>query len=423
MLEILWQGVEAEILGDAGHAPGFRAGFERAQHHLAGIGLVIGAFVGDAQHRKVAKAFDGFCYKIEMLAGVERQAHAGPRGQVAAPHATAVDDDVRRDVTGLAVRLPIDAGDALAVVCHGRDLHALHDPCAAHPRALGQRHGDIGRVALPVAGKMHGAGDIADLHMRIHGLDLGGGNLAHLHVEGAGERGLPQKLFAPVGGQANGDGAHLPHPRGDAGLFLELDVEIGGILGQPRHVLSAAQLPHQTGGVPGCAAGQLLAFQQDDVGPAQFRQMIRDRTAGDAATDDDGAGLRGEVGHGVRPSAGRCPGPRGGRRAARWRGGVRRRYRPPAHGRAPPDPRAACRARWSFPRGSPMRPMSSRPPRRRHARASTCRGASAAPASTVSVTKRFVTPRCFSARSAALPGKSCGLSKRMNRSSPPSSRL
>jgi hypothetical protein len=56
-------------------------------------------------------------------------------------------------------------------------------------------------------------------------------------------------------------------------------------------------------------------------------------------------------------------------------------------------------------------------PERRHV------GRIAAPASTVNVTKRFFTPRCFSASSAALPGKSCGLSNRMNRSSPPSSRL
>jgi hypothetical protein len=48
------------------------------------------------------------------------------------------------------------------------------------------------RVALAVAGQVHGAGDVADLHMGIHRLDLGGRDLAHVHVEGAGERGLAQ---------------------------------------------------------------------------------------------------------------------------------------------------------------------------------------------------------------------------------------
>jgi hypothetical protein len=116
-------------------------------------------------------------------------------------------------------------------------------------------------------------------------------DLPHVHVEGTGERGLPQEFLAPVRGQPERDRAHLPHAGGDAGFLLELHVEIGGILREPRHVLGAAQLAHQPGGVPGRAARQLLAFQKDDVGPAELRQMIGDRTAGDAATDDDGAGL------------------------------------------------------------------------------------------------------------------------------------
>ena len=41
--------------------------------------------------------------------------------------------------------------------------------------------------------------------------------------------------------------------------------------------------------------GQLLALQQHDVGPAELGQMIGDRAAGNAAADDDGAGLGGKV--------------------------------------------------------------------------------------------------------------------------------
>jgi hypothetical protein len=96
MLEILGQRVELEILGDAGHAPGLGARLEGAQHHLAGVGLVIGAFVGNPQDGQVAEALDRFRHKIEMLAGMKRQRHARPRGKVAAPHAAAIDDDVWR---------------------------------------------------------------------------------------------------------------------------------------------------------------------------------------------------------------------------------------------------------------------------------------------------------------------------------------
>ena len=46
MGDILGQLVEAEILGDAVHAPGLGDRLEGAEHHLAGVLLVVGAFVG-----------------------------------------------------------------------------------------------------------------------------------------------------------------------------------------------------------------------------------------------------------------------------------------------------------------------------------------------------------------------------------------
>ena len=56
MLEVLRQLVEAEVLGNAVHAPGLGHRLEGAEHHLAGIFLVVGAFVGHAQHRQTRQA-------------------------------------------------------------------------------------------------------------------------------------------------------------------------------------------------------------------------------------------------------------------------------------------------------------------------------------------------------------------------------
>ena len=52
MVDILGQLVEAEILRDAGHAPGLGHRLEGAEHHLAGVLLVVGAFVRHPQHRQ-----------------------------------------------------------------------------------------------------------------------------------------------------------------------------------------------------------------------------------------------------------------------------------------------------------------------------------------------------------------------------------
>jgi hypothetical protein len=76
MLEILGQLVELESFGDAVHAPGLGLGLEGAEHHLAGIFLVVGAFVGHAQHGQAGRPGDRLGDDVEMLAGVQRQRHA-----------------------------------------------------------------------------------------------------------------------------------------------------------------------------------------------------------------------------------------------------------------------------------------------------------------------------------------------------------
>ena len=54
MVEVLRQLVEAEILGNAVHAPRLGHRLEGAEQHLAGILLVVGALVGHPQHRQPA---------------------------------------------------------------------------------------------------------------------------------------------------------------------------------------------------------------------------------------------------------------------------------------------------------------------------------------------------------------------------------
>ena len=173
MVEILGQAVEAEILGYAVHAPGFGFRLEGPQHHLACVLLVIGAFVGDAQDGQTAQAFDGFGEQVEMFAGMQRQGDAGPCGQIAAPHAAAVDDDIGGDMAAAVRRFPIDACDTGAIVSDAGDLDAFHDARAAHACAFGQCHGDIGGVALAIQRQVDAAQHVADLKVRIHGFDLG----------------------------------------------------------------------------------------------------------------------------------------------------------------------------------------------------------------------------------------------------------
>ena len=221
-----------------------------------------------------------------MLTGMQRQGDARLGRQIAAPHAAAIDHHIGGDMALFGAIVPIHAGGARPVIGDSGDLDPFDDLGARHPRALGQRHGDIGRVALPVARQMHGTGDIADFHMGIHGAHFGGGDLMHLDAECAGNCRLAQQFLAPISGQAERDRPHLPHAGGNARLGLQLGVKFGRIFGQARHVLATAELTHQPCRMPCGATGQLFALEQHDIGPAQLGQMIGHRTTRDAAADD-----------------------------------------------------------------------------------------------------------------------------------------
>ena len=217
--------------------------------------------------------------------------------EFARPHAGAVDDDVGLDRALLAALLPGDAGNAAVLAVDLRHLHALDNLGAALPRAFGKRHGDVGGIALAVERQVDGADHVRNIQMRIHLLDFARRNLTNVDIEGARQRCLPVDLVLALLGQRHGDRAHLAHAGGDVGLGFQLHIEVGRVFRQPRHVLRAAQLADQAGRVPGGAGGELLALQQHDVGPAELGQMIGDRAAGNAAADDDGAGLCGERAH------------------------------------------------------------------------------------------------------------------------------
>ena len=55
MIHVLGQAVEAEGLRDAAHPPGLGHRLEGADQQLAGVLLVVGAFVGHPQHRQLAR--------------------------------------------------------------------------------------------------------------------------------------------------------------------------------------------------------------------------------------------------------------------------------------------------------------------------------------------------------------------------------
>ena len=132
-----------------------------------------------------------------MLAGMQRQGDAVLIGQITAPHAAAVDHDISGDMAGLAIHHVIDARHPPTRFGHAGNLDAFKDLRATHPCALGQRHGNIGRIALPVQRQRDGPHHIGHVQMGILRLDLGRRNLMHIDIEYPRHGGLAQQFFVP----------------------------------------------------------------------------------------------------------------------------------------------------------------------------------------------------------------------------------
>ncbi len=301
MVEILGQLAELEILGNAVRRPGNGVRLEGAEQQLAGILLEIGAMVGVAQHRKGGgEVGEILGDDVEMLAGLERDVDAAALAERARPHAGGDDDVLGRDLALVGD----DAGGAPFGAAYRRDLGVLEDLRAARPRALGESHGGVDRIGLAVLREEDAADHIVDIEQRPMALDLAGADLVDLEAEGLRHRGAAQQLLEALARRRHRDAAALLEAGRLAGLRLERRVEPGGVLREPRHVERRPELPDEARGMPGRAAGQALALQQDDVRPAELGQMIGDRAADGAAADDDDAGVaRNSLGHRSRLSS------------------------------------------------------------------------------------------------------------------------
>ena len=110
---------------------------------------------------------------------------------------------------------------------------------------------------------------------------------------GLGEALPSMELPKAVIGQGQLEAAHLveaPRP-----VELERARLLDGVAGELGHGLGAVRLEHEPRRVRRRAAGreQRALLDDDDVGPAAQDELVRDRTADDAGSDDRDAGLDG----------------------------------------------------------------------------------------------------------------------------------
>ena len=304
VLVVLGQRGEAELVGDAAHAPRLRHRLEPPDEQLAGVFLEVAAPVLVAQHRHRRRdALDALGDDVEVLGGVQRHGGADACAEFVAPHACAVHDHVGADVAAVGAHAHCTTvlDDDLV------DARVLEDLRPTRASTLGERLGGVDRVGDAVARQVHGADEIVHVGERHEVLHVGGSDDVHLEAEHAGHRRLALEFLEALLVRGDAHRTALLEPGGLTGLLLERGEQVGGVLREAGEVLRGAQLADEAGGVPGGAARELLALEHDDVGDAAQGEVVGDAASDDAAAHDDDSSAAGQVGHG-NPSGVSRPG-------------------------------------------------------------------------------------------------------------------
>ena len=182
-----------------------------------------------------------------------------------------------------------------------------HDFRAADLRRLGVRLRHAVGIDMPLDRVVERTDEVLLVQERKQLRGLIDRDQLELHAEVAAARlGHLQPVQArPRAGEH--DAAGDMHAAGLTGDALELLVEVDRVLLQLRDVRVTVDGVHAAGGMPGGAAGELAALEQQHVLPARLGQVIQHARADHAATDHHHPGIALHVCSGVtrwtRPAA------------------------------------------------------------------------------------------------------------------------
>ena len=296
------QAVEFETLGYAVGSPCLCMEVGKAEQQLASILFPVSAITVGSQHRQVCRQVGyRLGHEVVMLAGMKRHTHIVALAKFARPHATAIDDNIGLDHALVG-----------AHSCHfsavGQNLfnkRMFEQARAVHARPFRQRLGQVARIGGAIAWHENAAKHPLGIHQ---GPALG--NLCRFHERGLDIEKAREVSLTPEFGKAlvvhrNGNRSVLSKPGILACLRFDFLQKLDTIACKRGCGMAALQLANQSCGVPGRSACQLLAFKQDHIAPAGLGEMIGDRTAMDAAANNNGLGVCGQgVGHQWPPPAG-----------------------------------------------------------------------------------------------------------------------
>ena len=305
------KGISSRPPGPYGRNAAFDCALVAAHHQPLALLAVVDEQVGVAQGRQALLAALAERLGDEVLVRHRdhRDSHPRQAPELGRVHPAGDDDHLGLDLALVGhdashpPALGLDRGDAVVGEHRG----------AALAGAVGQRVGELRRVDVAVGRQPGRADDAVGRHQREHLLRLVGRDQVERKAERLRPAGLAAQLLHPLlrGGQPQ---AAALDPAGvELRLLADPPVEVDRVHHHLRQRDRAAQLAHESRRVEARAGRELVAVDEDDVAPAELREVVGDRGPADAAADDHaarGAGQLRPKGHRPPRAIGRSAGPR-----------------------------------------------------------------------------------------------------------------
>ena len=209
----------------------------------------------------------------------------------ASEHPAGVDHDVGRDRLPAVAALHLDAGHPPTLRRDRDDPGVWADLGAALAGAGSQRLRQAGGIEPAVGRQPDGPEDAVRRHQGESVACLRGRDQLQRQTERPRPADLALELLQPCLRRCQPERPDLV-PRGiDARLGAEPPVQVGAVHHHLRQGHGASELADEAGRMERRAGCQLGPVDEDDVGPAQFGEVVGDRRPADAATDDHRAGV------------------------------------------------------------------------------------------------------------------------------------
>ena len=207
-----------------------------------------------------------------MFCGQQWQLQPRQRGHFTAPQPGGINHPVGVNVAFGRFHYPC----AIRLLHRGRDRREPVDFCPSLPRAHSIGVGHTRRVHITAIRLEHDTTDAVEIDQRMQPFGLIPRHFVEIHAVKLRLGFLQTQLVFAVLGLSKVERAGFEYTAGLASFGLQFFVERHRVMLQAGDIGAVMQPVDIGRRMPSAARCQFITFQQDHIGPAQFREVIED---------------------------------------------------------------------------------------------------------------------------------------------------